>query len=178
MALRPAKCVRDMDKPAWTRYSRRRPRKSYIKAMPHLYLNQYRMGTRKEDYDTKISLVAKEDVLLRDNALESARQAVNRYLEKSIAGSYYFVITQFPHHVIRENKMVAAAGADRIQQGMRRAFGKPTSRSARVKKGKAVFVVYTYKKNLPIVKTALSKAPKKLSASYSIIIEEGVGVDI
>ena len=48
MAIRPAKTVRDSDKPPWTRYSKSKPRKSYIKAMPHRDLNQYRMGNKKK----------------------------------------------------------------------------------------------------------------------------------
>ncbi|MEM4367149.1 MAG: 50S ribosomal protein L16 [Candidatus Anstonellales archaeon] len=174
MALRPASCVRDMDKVAWTRFSKSKPRKSYIKSLPHRHLNQFVMGTKKEDYDLTLELVAQKDVIVRDNSLESARQAVNRYLEKAAPGNYYFIVMQYPHHVIRENRMVATAGADRIQQGMRRSFGKPTSRAARIYKGRPVFVVSTYKQYESKVRESLLKAPKKMSGAYKIKVSSRV----
>ena len=40
-----------------------------------------------------------------------------------------------PYHVIRINKMLSCAGADRLQTGMRGAFGKPQGLVARVSVG-------------------------------------------
>lgn len=168
MGIRPAKTVRDMDKPAWTRYSKTKPRKSFIKSMPHRDLNQFRMGVDKEDYDLKVELVCQEDVVLRDNALESARQSANKHIEKTSAGNYYMIVNPYPHHVIRENKMIAGAGADRLQKGMRKAFGRPSDRAARVRGGQAVFTVYSYKSNLKNIKVAFERAKRKLSGSYKI----------
>lgn len=37
-----------------------------------------------------------------------------------------------PYHVVRINKMLSCAGADRLQTGMRGAFGKPQGLVARV----------------------------------------------
>lgn len=37
-----------------------------------------------------------------------------------------------PWHVLRINKMLSWAGADRLQTGMRGAFGKPCGKAARV----------------------------------------------
>ncbi len=174
MALRPAKCVRDGNKVAWTRYSKRRPRKSYIKTMPHKELNQHRMGISKDDYDAVYNLVLKDDILiLRDNAMEAARQSTNKVLETKMPGNYYFVVRPYPHHIIRENKMVAGAGADRIQKGMRRSFGKPVDRAARLKKGQALFTVYVYKgkANESAVREAFRRAKMKLSGKFSMVAE-------
>lgn len=168
MGIRPAKSIRDPDKPPWTRYSKTRPRRSYIKSMPHRDLNQYRMGTKKEDYDLEVNLVSSQDILLRDNALESARLSANKELEKSAAGNYYFIIRPYPHHVIRENKMIAGAGADRLQKGMRKSFGRPTDRAARIYDGQKIFTVYTYKANLETVRVAYQRAMRKLSGTYKI----------
>ncbi len=162
MALRPGRTVRDADKPAWTRYSRKKPRKSYIKAMPHQELRQFRMGARRKDYEVVYHLVSEETLQIRDNALESARQALNKYLEKHIAGKYFFLVRVFPHQVIRENKMIAGAGADRLQKGMRRAFGKPTDKAARVKPGQPIFTVFTFNGLDNHVITALERAKRKL----------------
>ena len=40
-----------------------------------------------------------------------------------------------PWHVLRINKMLSCAGADRLQTGMRGAYGKPIGNCARVKIG-------------------------------------------
>ncbi|MBN2478506.1 50S ribosomal protein L16 [Candidatus Micrarchaeota archaeon] len=168
MGIRPAKTIRDSDKPPFTRYSRSKPRKSYIKAMPHRDLNQYRMGNKKDDYDLKANLVAVDDVVVRDNALESARQSTNKHLETKTAGNYYFIVRPYPHHVIRENKMIAGAGADRLQKGMRKAYGRPTDRAARLYKGQEIFTVFTYKNHIEHVKAAFEKAKRKLSGKYRI----------
>jgi large subunit ribosomal protein L10e len=168
MALRPGRTVRDADKPAWTRYSRKKPRKSYIKAMPHQELRQFRMGARREDYEIVYHLVSEENMQIRDNALESARQALNKYLEKHITGKYFFLVRIFPHQVIRENKMIAGAGADRLQKGMRRAFGKPTDKAARVKPGQAIFTVFAFKGLEKHIITALERAKRKLPGLQSI----------
>lgn len=168
MGIRPGRAIRDMDKVAWTRYSKSKPKKSFIKAMPHRNLNQFRMGVRKPDYDLEVQLVSDQDVILRDNALESARQSANKHMEKTILGNYYMIVRPYPHHVLRENKMIAGAGADRLQKGMRKAFGRPTHRAARIYYGQDVFSVYTYKNNFPIIKVALTRAIRKMSGDYRI----------
>ena len=35
MGLRPGRIVREIKKPAWARFSKKKPRKSYVKSMPH-----------------------------------------------------------------------------------------------------------------------------------------------
>ena len=171
MGIRPGRAIRDADKVAWTRFSRSKPRKSYIKAMPHADLHQYRMGTMKNDYDLTLSLKAEEPVIIRDNAIESARQSSNKLLEKEAPGAYYFMVRVYPHHIIRENKMIAGAGADRLQKGMRRAFGRPTDRAARLKSGTYLFTVSSYKANEAHLKTALERALRKLSGKFRIVSE-------
>lgn len=168
MGIRPAHAIRDINKVAWTRFSRSKPRKSYIKSMPHQDINVFRMGIDKKEFDVSIDLVSKEDLILRDNALESARQASNKYMEKAMIGEYYFIVRVFPHHVVRENKMIAGAGADRLQKGMRQSFGRPTDKAARIHKGTAVFTVRTYKRHASIVSKAFERATKKLSGSYCL----------
>jgi len=169
--IRPGRSIRDADKVAWTRFSRRKPKKSFIKAMPHKDLHQYRMGVMKTDYDLVMSMRSEYDVILRDNAIESARQSMNKYLEKSVPGAYYFIVRAYPHHVIRENKMIAGAGADRLQKGMRQAFGRPTDIAARLYRGKDLYTIHTYKANIEHVKVAFKKAMKKVSGRYSMVLE-------
>ncbi len=171
MGIRPGRAIRDADKVAWCRYSKRKPRKSMIKAMPPKDLHQFRMGQNKGDYDLVVHLRSLEPIILRDNAMESARQTANKVLEAGMPNNYYFIVRVFPHHIIRENKMIAGAGADRLQKGMRRAFGRPSDRAARLAKGTELFTVHTYKANLEHVRKAFGRAKRKISGSYSFVVE-------
>ena len=170
MALRPARTIRDPDKRAYTRKSRRNMKKNYIKTTPHQHIHQFRMGKMQEDFDARIDLIAEQTYYHRDNAFEAARQTANRYIVKQTSGKYYMHVRVFPHHIIRENKMVSGAGADRIQKGMRRAFGKPTTKAALVKKGQALFTVYTYQNFVPVVLEGLRKASRKLSGNWRMVV--------
>ncbi|MFA5049778.1 MAG: 50S ribosomal protein L16 [Candidatus Micrarchaeia archaeon] len=171
MARRPAKAYRDPDKVAWTKYSKTKPRRSYIKSMPHRDLNQFRMGIEKEDYDARINLISMQDLIISDNSLESSRQSANKHLEKTVSGNYHLMIKPYPHHVIRENKMIAGAGADRLQKGMRKAFGRPSDRAARIYRGQQIMTIKTYKANIPNIQIAMQRAMRKLSGAYSVQIE-------
>lgn len=48
-----------------------------------------------------------------------------------------------PWHVLRINKMLSCAGADRLQTGMRGAFGKPQGKCARVNIGSILMSIRT-----------------------------------
>ena len=170
MGLRPARTCRDLSKTPWARFSRRTPRKSFVKAMPHNSLQVYSMGNPKIPKETEMSLVASEGVQVRDNALESARQAANKYLEKLLPGAYYLVVRVFPHNVIRENKMILGAGADRLQKGMRKAYGRPMDRAARIYKNQPVFTLYTASANAESCKEAFRRAKGKLPGKFDLVI--------
>ena len=171
MRLRPARSVRKINSQAWSRYSIRKPRKNYVKALPHTSLLVFKMGTPKDDYNTVASLLSEQNVQIRSNSLEAARQAANKYLETSIAGNYYLKVMTYPHNVIREKKFATGAGADRISKGMTLTFGKPVSVAARVFKGTAVFSVRTNLSKKTFVKEALRRAASKLSGTYKVAFE-------
>jgi len=171
MGLRPARTCRDPDKPSWSRFSKKKPRKSYIKARPHNTMIHFDMGLDRDDYDVVVKLVSKTPIQIRDNSLESARLAVHKFLQTGAADSYKFKILTYPHQVIRENKMLTGAGADRLSSGMKRAFGKPNDRAVRLKRNQALFAVRTYSKHINVVKNAYKRASGKLPGSYSIKVE-------
>lgn len=168
MGLRPARTCREIRKAPWSRYSKKTPRKSFVKALPHNSLLVFSMGARGE-YNLQMDLVADHHVQARDNSLESARQAANKYLEKTIPGAYSLKILVFPHNVLRENKMISGAGADRLQKGMRKAYGRPTDRAARIWKGQTIFSAMIDQKNATVVKEAYRRARGKLPGSFSVI---------
>jgi len=169
MGLRPAKTCRTLEKTAWARYSKKKPRKSFVKAMPHLSLLVYEMGNRKQPFDYTYDLVAEYAVQLRDNSLEAARQAANKYLEKAIPNLYFFKVRVYPHNVIRENKMIAGAGADRLQKGMRKSYGRSTDRAARINRGQPVFTIHVAKENASHISEAFRRAKMKMSGSFRAV---------
>ena len=168
MSIRPAHTCRSLEKAPWSRYSKKKPRKSFVKSLPHLSLLVYEMGNRKQPFDYTFDLVADHDVQLRDNSLESARQAANKYLEKTMLNLFFFKVRVYPHNVIRENKMIAGAGADRLQKGMRQSFGRSTDRAARIHKGQPVFTINVAKENASHITEAYRRATRKMSGSYTV----------
>jgi large subunit ribosomal protein L10e len=163
--------MRTINSQAWSRYSIKKPRKNYIKALPHTSLLVFNMGAQGKDYDTQALLLSNQNVQIRSNSLEAARQAANKYLESVIAGNYYFRVVTYPHNVIREKKFATGAGADRISKGMTLTFGKPTSIAARVYKGQNVFYVKLYSGKKEVAREALRRAASKLSGTYKVVFE-------
>ena len=73
---------------------------------------------------------------MSSEALEAARVAANKYMTKNAGKEVFHLrIRVHPFHVLRINKMLSCAGADRLQTGMRGAFGKPQGVCARVQIG-------------------------------------------
>jgi large subunit ribosomal protein L10e len=151
--------------------SQRRPRKSFVKGAPHPKIRQYNMGTDKR-FELEVHMVPDIRLQLRDNSIEAARQAANKYLEKTLMDNFFFQVVSFPHLVVREHTALGVAGADRISKGMKAAFGKPKGRMARVKAGEPVFRARVMKKDLPALKEALRRSMRKLSGNYSLIIRD------
>jgi len=169
--LRPAKTLRNLTSQPWARYSLRKPRKNYVRAMPHTSLIVFNMGVRKDTYDLDLTLRPEQSMQLRSNALESARQLVNKHLETDIPMDYMFKVLVYPHSVIREHKMSTAAGADRTSRGMSLSFGRPVAVAARIKKDQPIFQVKTMKANRAVAVKALRMCCAKLSGTYKIRAE-------
>ncbi|MBI5035968.1 50S ribosomal protein L16 [Candidatus Micrarchaeota archaeon] len=171
MGLRPARTIRELRGPPWARISQKKPRKSYVKGAPNVRVRQFNMGTLQY-YECELDLVAVNDIQIRDNAVEAARQAANKFLEKHLLDRYFFQIMVYPHLVIREHSALGVAGADRISKGMKKAFGKPKGRMARVRKGTTVFRVLFNKADTANVKSAVTRAKLKLSGTFSLIVKD------
>ena len=166
--LRPARTMRDPNSQTWARYSLKKPKKNYIRALPHTALLVFNMGANKPEFDLELTLRPERKVQLRSNALEAARQVANKYLEATIPEGYQFKVLVYPHNVIREHKMATAAGADRVSRGMSLSFGKPVSIAARIKQDQPVFLLKTMKENREVAVHALKRAAAKLSGTYKI----------
>jgi len=143
-------------------------RKKYIKGKPQIKIAKFE-GGKPGDYDYIVELLLNEKLQITHMALESARLAANKEVEK-VAGEtgYYSKLRVYPHVLLRENKMIAAAGADRLQEGMRRAFGKAVSLAARVKAGQCIMEMHVKKEHLEIAKRSMKSACVKLPGTPTI----------
>jgi len=165
--LRPFSCYRKI-KRAYTRKSKYRS-KSYIRAVPVNKIVKFDQGDLRKEFESKIDLISKEKMQVRHNALESTRQLVNRKLSGRLGSNYHLQLRVVPHHVLRENKMITGAGADRMQTGMQKAFGKAIGLAAQVKSGQPIFSVFVDKKDAEFVKSTLKAGFYKLPFKCGVV---------
>ena len=67
--------------------------------------------------------------------------------------------------------MIATAGADRLQEGMRKAWGKPMGLALRVMPGSVILELSVKKENLAKAKEAMRSASTKLPMVTNTVIE-------
>jgi len=138
-------------------------RKEYMGGVPGSRITQFNLGNQEENFPVKLNLVVEEQCQILNRALEAARVAANRYIGNRAGRMNYFMkILVYPHVVVRENKQATGAGADRVSQGMRSAYGKPVATVARVKAGQKVITIETTEANAEHAKMALKRAKSKL----------------
>ena len=167
MGKRPAYCYTRVDRPPYTR-------KKYIKGGPESKIRAFDFGSPEKEFSIEVSLITDERCEISHNALEAARIHVNRFLTRELGReNYHYRVCVYPHHRIRENKMMTGAGADRIQNGMRKAFGKIISVAARVFEGDRILFIRTYPENLNLAKAALRRGKSKFPAPCRIKITKG-----
>jgi large subunit ribosomal protein L10e len=168
MGLRKGHCYTKV-KRAYTRKSKYK-NKSYVKAVPFNKVMKYDMGDNKKVFPVEVNLRTKQAIQLRHNALEAARVVVHRHLVDTLGNNFRLKLKLYPHHVLRENKMLTGAGADRMQSGMQRAFGKPVGIAARLKKGQIVFSAFVDKEYVDVARSTLMMARHRLPGTYTIEI--------
>jgi large subunit ribosomal protein L10e len=137
-------------------------RREYISGKPQIKIARFSSGEAKNNYDYRVELAVTEKIQIRHNALEAARLAANKTMAKAGETSFFSMLKVFPHVILRENKMIATAGADRLQEGMRRAFGKSTGLAARVRPGQVIFEANIMASNLNLVKQGFKVAASKI----------------
>jgi len=156
MVRKPGKMYRNLSKKAYTR-------REYMGGVPGNKIVQFEMGNLSQEFPTEVDLIVEEACQIRHSALEAARISVNRKLLKDVGRTnFHFKVRIFPHHVLRENKQATGAGADRVSEGMRLAFGKAVGTAARVEEGQVVFSVYTMPQYIEKVKAAMRNGAHKL----------------
>uniref|UniRef100_A0A8C3WK61 60S ribosomal protein L10-like n=1 Tax=Catagonus wagneri TaxID=51154 RepID=A0A8C3WK61_9CETA len=110
------------------------------------------------------------------DALEAARICANKYMVKSCGkDGFHIRVRLHPFHVIRINKMLSCAGADRLHTGMRGAFGKPQGTVARVHIGQVIMSIRTKLQKKEHVIEALHRAKFKFPGHQKIHISKKWG---
>ncbi|MCI4439403.1 50S ribosomal protein L16 [archaeon] len=146
-------------------------RTEYIPGAPGIKV-RFKVGGGT-NYDIIVKVVSKEDATIKQESIEAARASINNRLQKTVGeGNYTLIVKPYPHVIIREHKMLTGAGADRLSEGMRRAFGKPTTRGAKVSRDQEIFEIRAFKKDLPSIKEAIEIGLHKLPIEAKIVSEE------
>lgn len=171
---RPWKCYSK-----WTRrpYQYKRSsnrRREFARGGTQSKIQRYWGGAKEvawDQWELTIGLKVDHQVQISSNALEAIRITINSALQNKLGRTNYrFRIRPKPFQKYRENRMLAFAGADRVQSGMRNSFGRSTGVCARVRAGQIICEVGTHLRNLPLVRDRLRIASMKISSSCSIVV--------
>jgi len=153
-------------------------RKKFAKGFPPPKINKFTMGDTKGTFEIEAKLIALKKAQIRHSALEAARVATNRILMDKLVNDYLLQVHPYPHIILRENKMIFGAHADRLQQGMRRSFGKPIGTAARVKADQTIITVKVKANAIETAKESLKRGSAKLPIPCKITIEKIQSPDV
>ncbi len=149
-------------------------RREYARGGAQSKIVRFWGGTKEipwDEWELVVGLKVKKQVQISSNALEAIRITINSALQKTIGrNSFRLRIRPKPFQKYRENRMLAFAGADRVQSGMRHSFGRSTGVCARVRAGSIIADVGTNIKNLPLVRDRLRVASMKVPSPCQIVI--------
>jgi large subunit ribosomal protein L10e len=166
MGRRPARCYRQIKNKPY-------PKSRYCRGVPDPKIRIYDVGMKRKGVDEFpycVHLVSWEKENVSSEALEAARIACNKYMTKTAGkDAFHLRVRVHPFHVLRINKMLSCAGADRLQTGMRGAFGKPQGVCARVAIGQVLLSVRTKDNNGVHAIEALRRAKFKFPGRQKII---------
>merc|ERR1712166_1555104 len=154
MARRPARCYRYCKNKPY-------PKSRFNRGVPDPKIRIFDLGRKRanvDEFPLCIHLVS------------------NKYLVK-VAGKegFHLRVRAHPYHVVRINKMLSCAGADRLQTGMRGAWGKPNGTVARVNIGQILMSVRTRDANRAIALETLCRSQYKFPGRQKIIVSKNWG---
>ena len=137
------------------------------------------LGRKKahvDDFPLCVHMVSLEKEQLSSEALEAARISANKYMVK-MAGKegFHLRVRVHPWHVLRINKMLSCAGADRLQTGMRGAYGKPQGLAARVKIEQILMSMRTKDNNKAHALESFRRSKFKFPGRQKIVVSQKWG---
>src|SRR4030066_1812319 len=153
-------------------------RKKYARGFPPPKIVKFTMGDTKGQFQVEGQLIALERAQIRHSALEAARVATNRILMDKLLNDYYMNVHPYPHIILRENKMIFGAHADRLQQGMRRSFGRTIGTAARIEPDQTLIIVRVKASAIETAKKSLKRGSAKLPIPCRIIVEKIQSPDV
>ncbi|RKO97229.1 hypothetical protein CXG81DRAFT_6724, partial [Caulochytrium protostelioides] len=172
MGRRPARCYRYCKNKPY-------PKSRFCRAVPDPKIRIFDLGRKRahvDDFPLAVHMLSDEYQQISSEALEAARISCNKYISKTSGkDSFHMRVRVHPFHVIRINKMLSCAGADRLQTGMRGAFGKPQGLVARVNIGQILLSVRTKDSNKAVVIEALRRAKYKFPGRQKIVVSNKWG---
>merc|ERR1712107_655260 len=135
-------------------------------------LRIYDTGKKKipcDEYPSAAHMVCDERQQISSEALEAARIATNKYMVTNAGRDFFHIrVRPHPYQVLRINKTLSCAGADRLSTGMRGAFGKAYGTAARVDIGQVLISIRTKEEKLPAAVEALQQAKHKFAGRQKV----------
>jgi large subunit ribosomal protein L10e len=172
MGRRPARCYRQIKNKPY-------PKSRFCRGVPDPKIRIYDVGMKRADVDIFpccVHLASWEKEQVGSEALEAARVAANKFMTKNAGKeTYHLRVRVHPYHVIRINKMLSCAGADRLQTGMRGAFGKPNGLCARVNIGQILLSIRCKDQHREVACGALRRAKFKFAGQQKIVTSRNWG---
>ena len=142
-------------------------------------LRIYDIGNKKaavEEFPCVVHLVCDEREQISSEALEAARIAANKALVKFCGkDGFHMRMRVHPYHVIRINKQLSCAGADRLSSGMRQAFGRPYGKVARLHIKQVVISVRSRDANKAHLQESLRRAKFKFPGRQLVLLSRKWG---
>ncbi|CAD8053674.1 unnamed protein product [Paramecium sonneborni] len=167
MGRRPARCYRVSNGKPF-------PKSRYNRGVPDAKIKIYDVGRKKanvDEFPATIHIVSDEKEQISSEALEACRVAINKYMIKKVGkDAFHLRCRVHPWHVLRINKMLSCAGADRLQTGMRGAFGKPNGLCARVKIGSILYSLRCKDASINHAMEALRRGKNKFPGRQKIVV--------
>jgi large subunit ribosomal protein L10e len=166
MGRRPSRCYR---------YQKNKPyiKSRYCRGVPESKIKIFDVGNKKAPVDLfpfVAHLVCDEKQQISSEALEACRVAINKYLTKHIGkDNYHIRMRAHPFMVLRANKMLSCAGADRLSSGMRHSYGKPIGVAARVSIGQILVSVRAKDQHEKQVIEAIRRGKFKFAGRQKIL---------
>ncbi len=172
MGRRPARCYR---------YCKNKPyiKSRYLRGVPDPKVSIFDVGKRTastDEFPLCVHLVCGEKQQLGSECMEAGRIVVNKYMFKTAGkDSFHLRIRLHPFHVLRQNKMLSCAGADRLSSGMRHAFGKALGVCARVNIGQIIYSIRSKDNQKDKLVEALRRASYKFAGRQHIVVSKKWG---
>jgi large subunit ribosomal protein L10e len=171
LARRPWQCYSHWSGAAYQR--KRSHKKDLVRGGADVRIRLYNVGQKEapiDSWDCAIGLICNRQRQLSDFCLEALRTSVNRTLIRDLGKErFHMIIRPHPWNVYRENKMMAFAGADRLQTGMRHSFGKCVGHAARCRAGQLIVELRINLKDLEKGKEAMKVASYKITSGSRLI---------